>query len=104
MSVGILAETKPVPSDTALMYFQDVGNGVTGNVFFVNQGEFGDFVRIAITPFGQVPQPESYLLYDTVVPPHHTVVLQEIALAVLERLYVYSQNGTTSFVYTGTMY
>lgn len=101
---GILAEINPPSSVILAMYYQEVGNGVMGNLFFVNQGDVTDYVRIAITPADQQPSPDSYLMYDTFVPPNHTVVLQEIALAQLELLYVYSQNGTSSFVYTGTSY
>lgn len=105
MATGkILAEIIPAASDTVLMYYDLTGNGAQGNLFFVNQSSDSDKVRVAITPIDVLPNPDSYLLYDTVVPPNHTVVLQEIALAQFERLYVFSQNGTTSFVYTGLSY
>lgn len=100
----ILAELLPAASDTVLMFYDLIGNGAQGNLFFVNQSSDSDKVRIAITPVDTLPNPNSYILYDTVIPPNHTVVLQEIALAQFERLYVFSQNGTTSFVYTGLAY
>jgi hypothetical protein len=100
----ILAEILPAASDTVLMYYDLLGNGAQGNLFFVNQSRDSDRVRVAVTPKDVLPTPDSYLLYDTVVPPNHTVVLQEIGLAQFERLYVFSQNGTTSFVYTGQAY
>ncbi len=100
----ILAEILPAASDTVLMYYNLTGDGAYGNLFFVNQSSDSDRVRVAITPTDVLPNPASYLLYDTVVPPNHTVVLQEIALAQFERLYVFSANGTTSFVYTGIEY
>lgn len=101
---NIIAELKPSASDTVLMFYDITGNGVQGNLFFVNQSSVADKVRIAICPVDQPPTPDNYLMYDGVIPPNHTVVLQEIALAQFERLYVFSQNGSTSFVYTGLRY
>jgi len=100
----ILAELLPAASDTVLMFYDLTGNGAQGNLFFVNQSSNSDKVRVAITPVDTLPNSNSYILYDTVIPPNHTVVLQEIALAQFERLYVFSENGTTSFVYTGLAY
>lgn len=100
----ILAEMLPAASDTVLMFYDLTGNGAQGNLFFVNQSSTADKVRIAITQKDVLPNPDNYILYDGVIPPNHTVVLQEIALAQYERLYVFSQNGTTSFVYTGLAY
>lgn len=101
---GILGELKPDATIETLLYYDDTVNGTYGNLFFVNQASVTDYIRIALAAPYIYPEPQSYIAYDTMVPPNHTVVLQEICLNTLEQLFVYSQNGTTSFVYTGQKY
>lgn len=101
---GILAELKPEATIETLLYFDDTVEGAMGNLFFVNQSSLTDYVRIALAAPYIFPEPQSYIAYDTMVPPNHTVALQQIAVKKLEQIFVYSQNGTTSFVYTGETY
>lgn len=101
---NILGEAAPPAGVTLLMYPQEGEGAAYGNLFFANQSEDADYVRIALVPNEQIPLPQHYIAYDTLVPPNHPVVLQELCLAEFEQLYVYSANGTTSFVYTGIEY
>lgn len=101
---NILGEAAPPSGLTLLMYPQEGEGAAYGNLFFVNRGDITDRIRVALVPNEQIPLPEYYIAYDTIVPPNHTVVLQEICLAEFDQLYVYSANGTTSFVYTGIEY
>ena len=101
---GILAELKPEATIETLLYFDDTVEGAMCNLFFVNQSSITDYVRIALAAPYIYPEPQSYVAYDTMVPPNHTVALHELAVSKLEQIFVYSQNGTTSFVYTGQTY
>lgn len=101
---GILAELKPEATIETLLYIDDTVEGAMGNLFFVNQSELTDYVRIALAAPYIYPESQSYIAYDTMVPPNHTVALQQLAVKKLEQIFVYSQNGTTSFVYTGQTY
>lgn len=103
--MGILAELQPGQGETVVMYYDITGNGALGNLFFVNKNSNAtDFVRVACTAPDQEPSVDSYLVYDAIVPPNHTCILQGIGLAQLERLYVFSNLGTTNFVFTGENY
>lgn len=103
--MGILAELQPSQGETVVMYYDITGNGALGNLFFVNKNNNStDTVRVACTAPDQAPTDDSYLVYDTLVPPNHMVVLQGIGLAQLERLYVFSNLGSTNFVFTGETY
>lgn len=86
------------------MYYDLTGNGAYGNLFMVNKGSTTDLIRVAITAADQIVDPKNYLMYDTIMPRNHTSVLQEICLGPLERLYVFSTSGTTTFVYTGNTF
>lgn len=101
---SILSEAAPSAGLTLLMYPPEGKGAAYGNLFFVNRGDITDRIRIALVPNEQIPTPEYYVAYDTIVPPNHTVVLQQICLNNFEQLYVYSANGTTTFVYTGMEY
>lgn len=97
----ILGELKPEATIETRLYYDTTVNGAYGNLFFVNQSDQTDFIRVALAAPFIFPEPQSYIAYDSAIPPNHTVVLQEICLSRFEQLFVYSQNGTTSFVYTG---
>jgi hypothetical protein len=101
---GILSESAPPAGLTLLMYPPEGKGPAYGNLFFVNRGDITDRIRIALVPNEQIPSPDYYIAYDTIVPPNHTVVLQQICLAEFEQLYVYSERGSTTFVYTGIEY
>lgn len=101
---SILSESAPPPGITLLMYPPEGNGPAYGNLFFVNRGDESDKIRVALVPNEQIPGPDYYIAYDTIVPPNHTVVLQQICLNQFEQLYVYSERGSTTFVYTGIEY
>lgn len=101
---SILSEAAPSSGVTLLMYPPEGKGAAYGNLFFVNRGDVTDKIRVALVPNEQIPAPDYYIAYDTIVPPNHTVVLQQICLNQFEQLYVYSENGSTTFVYTGIEY
>jgi len=89
--------------------------GVQGTLLMVNQGnadvnsgniaaDFGkdsDFVRVGISN-SVVLAEDGFLMYDTFLPPNHMAQLQSICLPSGGSLFVYSQKGQTSFVFTGS--
>lgn len=101
---SILSESAPPAGLTLLMYPPEGKGAAYGNLFFVNRSDIADRIRVALVPNEQIPDPNYYIAYDTLVPPNHTVVLQQICLNQFEQLYVYSENGSTTFVYTGIEY
>ena len=101
----ILGDLVPAPATTTLLYSDNVGNGASGDLRFVNQSSTTDYVQIAVTTnYLVMPTSETYLMYNTAIPPQHTVGISEISLGANQGLFVYSLNGTTSFMYTGNTF
>ena len=119
MTFQIFSELMPSAGNVELMYTAPgSGNlGVKGQVLIVNQGnamvnsgnlepDYGrdmDFVRIAISPNAS-PSTTSWISYDTMVPQGQMAQWQDICLETGENMWVYSQKGQTSFVYTGSTF
>lgn len=114
----IYQEIKPPEYQTVLMYSVPPPNlGVVVNLLAVNQGNAfvnsgtlspnyendSDYIRIAVSG-NVVVYDQSYIAYDTFMPPNHMAQWQAISLAAGETLSVYSQKGQTSFVLTGNGY
>jgi len=101
----ILADIIPVANDISLLYYVPNGNGVLGNLFLVNQSSTADIINVGVNTNANLqPDETSWLLYNTIIPPNHTVTLQNIALGLLQGIFVYSTNGTTSFTFAGNSY
>ena len=111
MTFQIFEQLLPPVHQTVRMYTAPFGSnlGVQGQLLMVNQGNVettdyqsaSDFVRVGLAP-GVVLGDEGFIAYDTLVPPNHMTQLQGICLQSGQSLFVYSQNGTTSFVFTGS--
>jgi len=117
MTFQIFAELKPTIYDTVRMFTAPSGSnlGVQGTLLMVNQGndmvnsgniaaDYGndsDFVRVGLSNSVVLAQ-DGYLMYDTLMPPYHMSQLQSICLQSGSSLFVYSQKGQTSFVFTGS--
>lgn len=101
----ILGDTIPAPTTVTLLYADLVGNGASGDLRFVNQSTVTDYVQVAVTTnYLSLPSSESFIMYNTPIPPQHTVGIPEISLGVKQGLFVYSMNGTTSFTYIGNTF
>ena len=76
----------------------------TGTVFCMNRGENDDNVSVALVNQGNVAFSNSWICYDTVLNYGHSLYLQQIFVGAGDTLSVRSQNGTTSFTFTGHRY
>lgn len=117
MVYQIFSELMPTQFDTVRMYSSPFGSnlGAVGTLLIVNQGNSmvnagniaadynndSDYVRVGLSS-GVVLGVEGYIMYDTLVPPNHMTQLQGINLQSGQSLFVYSQKGQTSFVFTGS--
>ena len=111
MTFQIFAELKPAIFDTVRMFTAPGGSnvGVQGTLLMVNQANVDvtdyqtncDFVRVGISNSLVLSQ-DGFLMYDTLMPPYHMAQLQNINLPSGGSLFVYSQKGQTSFVFTGS--
>lgn len=116
MTYQIFQELLPAQFLTVRMFTAPFGSnlGAQGTLLIVNQGnsmvnsgeivgDYGrdsDFIRVGVST-SVVLSTAGYLMYDTLVPPNHMTQLQNIYLKSGQSLFVYSQKGTTSFVFTG---
>ena len=119
MTFQIFKEIKPPQYQTVLMYAAPFGGnlGVQGTLLVVNQGnsqvnagniaqDYGrdsDFIRIGVAN-SYAASSNSYIAYDTLMPPNHMAQWQQLCLKSGEGLFVYSKLGQTSFVFTGTTF
>jgi len=117
MTFQIFQELKPSQYDTVRMYTAPYGSnlGVQGQLLIVNQGnpqvnngsrpiDLGrdtDYIRVGLSS-NLILYQTGYVMYDTQVPPNQVAQLQDINLASGESLFIYSQKGYTSFVFTGS--
>ena len=117
MSFQIFSELKPPQYNTLRMYTAPFGGnlGAVGTLLMVNQGnpdvnsgsvplDLGrdtDYVRVGMSSNLALYQ-SGYVMYDTEVPPNHMTQLQGINLQSGASIFVYSQKGYTSFVFTGS--
>jgi hypothetical protein len=73
----------------------------TGTVFCMNRGQYDDSVSVAIIPHGNVAVSNSWICYNTVLNYGHSLYLQQIFVGAGDTISVRSQNGTSSFIFTG---
>jgi len=102
----IVAEVTPPSGVTILLYANQAGQTSSGTVFITNHAGVGrtDTVGVALVPNGQSLSDASYICRNTTVEASYTVYLQQIYLGDQDRIYVVSQNGTSNFVFTGTIW
>jgi hypothetical protein len=114
----IFQELKPNAAIETNMFTVDAGfYGVQAQMLVVNQsnalvnsGELRpeysrdcDYVRICITN-AAVSTSAGYIAYDTLMPPNHVAQWQEINLSTGDNVFVTSEKGQCSFVFTGVGY
>jgi len=99
----ILGDLLPTAGNIAILYNSNVGLGAAGTIYFVNQSNTLDLVRIALTKSSNsIPTSNTYILYDSPATSHYSVIIDSITLGLNQGLYVYSENGTTSFTFIGS--
>ena len=99
----ILSELKPVAGTETNLYSTDVGQTANGTVFVMNQGSAVDFdrVRVAMVSNGNVISSNSYICFDSALYYGHSLYLQQLYLGSEDSIVVASENGTSSFIFTG---
>jgi hypothetical protein len=95
----ILGNVKPSAGNVTLLYSN---NAVVGNLFFTNESSNQDKLRIALTSNSTYsPTSNSYILYGTTISGNYSMNISDIYIGEGQAMFVYSENGTTSFIYTG---
>ena len=95
------AQVLPIASTNTTLFTVPGNTTAFGTIFCSNSNLAVDSVRVAIVPSGNVVSNSNWLSYDTVIPANYPIYLQEIGLNAGDNVVVYSQNGTTSFTFTG---
>jgi hypothetical protein len=98
----ILAEIFPTAGVESLLYTVSNTSTATGTIFCMNQNNTNDTIKVALVPNGQVISGNSYIAYNTLIYHGQSLYLQQIFLSSNDKIYVTSQNGTSSFIFTGT--
>lgn len=101
--IPVLAEVKPDVDVTTLCYSANIGETASGTIFVMNQSAFDDRVSVALVPSGNVVNSNSFICYDSTLHYGHSLYLQELHLGSENSIYVNSRNGTSNFVFTGTV-
>jgi len=99
----ILAELFPVATTISLLYQTPVDQTATGTIFCMNQSDNSDSVKVALVPNTQPISSTSYIAYNTVIYHGQSLYLQQIYLNSGDSIYVASQNGTSNFIFNGTV-
>jgi hypothetical protein len=98
----ILGNVKPSAGNITLLYSN---NAVVGNLFFTNQSSNQDNVSVALTsnPL-YIPTGNSYIISNITIVSNYTKGVSDIYIGEGQALFVYSQYGTTNFIYTGILF
>jgi len=98
-----LAEIFPTAGTTTLLYTVGALTNATGTVFCMNQNNTVDLIKVALVPNAQVLSGNSYIAYNTMIYHGQSLYLQQIYLNSGDSIYVESQNGTSNFIFNGTL-
>lgn len=99
--VPILRETAPSAGSSNVLLVNNVGQTTTGTVFCMNRGENIDRVSVALITNGNVLTSNCYICFDSLLYYGHSLYLQELGLGSQDSVEVTSQNGTSTFIFTG---
>jgi hypothetical protein len=99
----ILAELLPLAGTTSLLYTIPVDTTATGTIFCMNQNNIDDQVNVALVPNTQTLNSNSYIARNTLIYHGQSLYLQQIYLNAGDSIYVQSQNGTSNFIFNGTL-
>lgn len=100
MISAILSESKPASGAPMVLHLSN-GLPSTGTVFVMNQGDDNDRVSVALVTSGNSLSSGSYICYQSVLHRGHSLYLQQICLGSGDEVSVTSENGTSSFIFTG---
>jgi hypothetical protein len=97
----ILYELNPDPGVDSLLFQTNPGQTSTGTIFCINRSVDLDLINIALVKNGNLLNSECYLCYQTLAYFGQSIYLQQIYLGSEDSIVVTSQNGTTTFTFTG---
>jgi hypothetical protein len=100
----ILNELNPNAAQDTQLYKGNIGETSTGTIFCINRAEDLDLINVAIVSNGNVLTDNCYVCYNTFAYYGQSIYLQQIYLGSEDSIIVESQNGTTTFTYTGYQY
>lgn len=97
----ILVELKPAAATDESLYTANIGQVAQGTIFCLNQDEKNDMISVALVSNGNVLTSNCYICYETVAYYGQSIYLQEICLGSEDSINVRSENGTSTFMFTG---
>lgn len=99
--IPILRESAPAPGTANVLLINNVGQTTTGTVFCMNKGEPDDRVSVALITNGNVLTSNCYICFESILHYGHSLYLQQLALDSQDSIEVTSQNGTSTFIFSG---
>jgi hypothetical protein len=99
----LLAEILPPAGSLRLLYTTATTHSATGTIFCMNQNDNNDLVKVALVPNTKTLTSSSYIAYNTIIYHGQSLYLQQIYLNSGDSIYVESQNGTSNFIFNGTL-
>ena len=109
----IFAQNQPSPFQYVRMYVvPELISGISGQLLVVNQGnpqsqDFNtetDIISVGLSPSNLISFPDSWIAWNTALPPGHMTQFQGLCLAPGQTLFIYNAKGQCSFTFTGTSY
>lgn len=99
---NILSEIKPDSGVDFTLYSPESGSTASGTIFCLNQGSAQDRISIGLIQAGNPTDPSVWIAYQSILDIGHSIYLQKIHLGPEDIIIVYSQNGTSNFIFSGT--
>jgi hypothetical protein len=99
----ILVEIYPVANVTTQLYTVPNLHTTSGTVFAMNQDNINDHVSIGLVPNQFAISSNSWIAYNTEIYHGQSLYLQQIFLNSGDQIWVNSVNGTSNFIFNGTL-
>jgi hypothetical protein len=99
--IPILSEVSPSAGNILVLHTNNIGEQSTGTVFCMNRGELDDRVSVALVANGNVSTSNCFICYRSLLNYGHSLYLQQICLDSQDSIEVTSENGTSTFIFTG---
>jgi hypothetical protein len=100
-NIPILREQAPAAVTPTTLYTSNLGHTSTGTVFCMNRGEQNDKISIALVTAGNPVTNDCYICYQSTLHYGHSLYLQQLCLNSEEYIVVESNNGTSTFIFSG---
>jgi hypothetical protein len=99
--IPILSELAPSAGNALVLHVNNAGQTSTGTVFCMNKGVVDDHVSVALVTNGNVSTSNCFICYRSLLNYGHSLYLQQICLDSQDFIEVTSENGTSTFIFTG---